>query len=57
MAGYELVTAANDSTNPGHHQALELLRDTYGPGFDPSEFSPVPFDLESVNGALRDLFD
>jgi hypothetical protein len=34
-----------------------LLRDTYGPGFDPAEFSPVPFDMESINGALRDLFD
>ena len=55
--GYELLTAANDSTNPGHHQALESLRDTYGPGFDPADFSPVPFDLEWINGALRDLFD
>jgi hypothetical protein len=55
--GYELLTAASDATNPGHHQALELLRETYGPGFDPADLSLVPFDLEWINGALRDLFD
>jgi len=54
---YQLLTAANDSTIPGHHQALKLLRDAYGPGFDPAEFGPVPFDLESINGTLRELFD
>jgi hypothetical protein len=54
---YQLLTAANDSTIPGHHQALKLLRDAYGPGFDPAAFGPVPFDLESINGTLRELFD
>lgn len=55
--GYELLTAASDATNPGHRQALELLRETYGPGFDPADLSPIPFDLERINAALRGLFD
>ncbi|HEX6335876.1 MAG TPA: plasmid pRiA4b ORF-3 family protein [Jiangellaceae bacterium] len=55
--GYEMLVAANDSTNPGHHDALRVLRETYGPGFDPADLSPVPFDLDSINRALRDLFD
>ena len=55
--GYELLTAANDGTNPRHREALDKLRDAFGPGFDPSEFRPIPFDRESINGTLRGLFD
>lgn len=55
--GYELLTAANDRKNPRHREALDKLRDAFGPGFDPSEFSPIPFDRESINGTLRELFD
>lgn len=55
--GYELLTAANDRSNPRHRQALDSLWEVYGPGFDPSDFRPIPFDLESINTMLRDLFD
>lgn len=55
--GYELLTAANDRSNPRHKQALDSLRDAYGPGFDPAEFSPIPLDMKSINSALRAMFD
>jgi hypothetical protein len=55
--GYELLAAANDRKNARHREALDKLRDAFGPSFDPSEFRPIPFDRESINGALRELFD
>ncbi|HEX6325258.1 MAG TPA: plasmid pRiA4b ORF-3 family protein [Jiangellaceae bacterium] len=55
--GYELLTAANDSSNPRHQEALAKLRNAYGPDFDPSDYSPIPLDVESINGTLRGLFD
>jgi hypothetical protein len=55
--GYELLAAANDRKSARHREALDELRDAFGPGFDPSDFRPIPFDRESINGALRELFD
>ena len=57
IPGYELLAAAHDRSNPRHREALDSLREAYGPGFDPADFRPIPLDVESINGVLRDLFD
>ncbi|MFL1431959.1 MULTISPECIES: plasmid pRiA4b ORF-3 family protein [unclassified Nocardiopsis] len=47
--GYELLSAATDTANPHHAEALAEYREAYGG--DPGR-APVPFDIDAVN---RDL--
>jgi hypothetical protein len=55
VAGYELLVAATDPTNPDHADACVEYARMYGPDADPTSWAPTPFDLDEVNGLLAGL--
>lgn len=55
VAGYELLAAATDPTNPDHAQACFDYARMYGLDADPAGWAPTPFDLDEINGVLAGL--
>jgi Plasmid pRiA4b ORF-3-like protein len=53
---HELITAAIDTVNPGHTDAVAEFERTFGGEIDPGAIGTTPFDIGKINAALADAF-